>query len=187
MSTISDRATVSVEINSQAAEQRLNQLTANATKFKAALEKALSAGDKQAIKINTKALNEANREIRQLQSSAAIAAKVMQNLDKASPIELKRTMKTLKQSLEQCERGTEEWTKKVAEIKKVKEALADVNKELGNQQTSWKKLAVRFGQWHYSISSAYNAVVKGISGCRPQSRIMPTWIRRWPIRKSLRA
>ena len=164
MSTISDRATVSVEINSQAAEQRLTQLSANAKKFGDALEKALSAGDKQAIKINTKALNDAKREIRQLQSSAAAAASVMQRLDKASPIELRRTLNTLTQSLNQCGRGTEEWTKKVAEIKKVKEALADVNKELGNQQTSWQKLAVRFGQWHYSISSAYNAVVKGISG-----------------------
>ncbi len=83
MSTISDRATVSVEINSQAAEQRLNQLSANANKFGAALEKALATGDKQAIKINTKALNDARREIRQLQSSAAVAASVMQRLDKA--------------------------------------------------------------------------------------------------------
>ncbi len=164
MSTISDRATVDVEINSQAAEQRLNKLTADAKKFNEALEKALSAGDKQAIKNNSKALNSVNKELRLLRSSAAIAASVMQRLDKASPRELKQTLKTLTKSLEYCKRGTEEWAKKVADIRKVKEALSEVNKALGSQESGWKKIASFYQNWYYSITSALSAITKGISG-----------------------
>lgn len=54
--------------------------------------------------------------------------------------------------------------KKVSEIRKVKATLAEVNKELNNQQTSWQKIATRFGQWHYAISSACNTIINGISG-----------------------
>ncbi len=88
----------------------------------------------------------------------------MQNLDKASPIELKRTLRTLTQSLEQCERGTEEWAKKTAEIRKVKETLAEINKELNNQQTAWQKLSGWYNKCYYSISAVLDIGRKAISG-----------------------
>ena len=122
--------TAVLKINGQEAKQTLNALQKQAQDLAVAMRKAMDAGDKKGAEKLRKELDATNNTIKKMQSSTANVTEVMKRLDKATPKELRSTLKTLNAQLATMDRGSAAWNKQTAAIRQVKEQLSQVNAEL---------------------------------------------------------
>ena len=140
MANYNTTANVVLSVNGKQAQQVLSTLQREATNLEKKIAKAATAGDKATMRKLQRELSNTNRMITQLQGSAATADQVLRRLDKASPRELNKTLKTLQSQLNGIQRGTAAWDAHVAKIKAVKEELIKVNATLATQQSRWDKM-----------------------------------------------
>ncbi len=140
MASYNTTAKVVLSVNGRQAQQVLTSLQEEATKLERKLAKAATAGDKASMKKLQRELNSTNRLISQLQGSATTAEQVLRRLDKATPKELQRTLKTLQSQLSGIERGSAAWNDHIAKIRRVKEEISAVNRQLAVQQSRWEKM-----------------------------------------------
>ena len=140
MANYNTTANVVLSVNGKQAQQVLATLQRDAQQLEKKLAKASVAGDKATMKKLQRELNNTKRMIDQLQGSAASADQVLRRLDKASPRELNKTLKTLQSQLSGIQRGTAAWDAHVAKIKAVKAELQKVNATLATQQSRWDKM-----------------------------------------------
>ena len=140
MASYNTTAKVVLLVNGRQAQQVLTSLQAEATKLERKLAKAATAGDKASMKKLQRELNSTNRLISQLQGSATTAEQVLRRLDKATPKELQKTLKTLQSQLGGIERGSAAWNDHITKIRRVKEEISAVNRQLAVQQSRWEKL-----------------------------------------------
>ena len=164
MSINNDTATLTVDINSEQAARRLAELKGRADELRKSISDAMASGKADKVKIDIKAFKDVQREIKQIQADTVTAQEVMKRLDKAAPMELRQTLKTLRRELEFCERGTEAWAKKSEEIRKVKEEIASVNKELSAQQKVTEKATNWIGNLYSAATAAFAGAMKAVSG-----------------------
>lgn len=106
MSNYNTTANVVLSVNGRQAQKVLSSLQEEAQKLERKLAKAASAGDKASMKKLQRELNSTNRLINQLQGSAVTAEQVLRRLDKATPKELQKTLRQLRNELNGIERGT---------------------------------------------------------------------------------
>ena len=66
---LNEQATVTIDINSANAQQRLDTLQKQATNLSAAIKKAYEAGDSKTAKQLTSELKKTNAELKQVQKS----------------------------------------------------------------------------------------------------------------------
>ena len=142
MANYNTSANVVLSVNGRQAEKVLNSLQQEASNLTSKLNKAALAGDKVTMKKLQRELTSTNRLINQMQGSAKTAEQVLNRLDKATPRELQKTLRTLQQQLNGIERGSGAWNKHVEKIKRVKEELSRVNSTLSTQQSKWDKMNV---------------------------------------------
>lgn len=140
MANYSTTANVVLSVNGKQAQQMLSTLQREAQNLEKKLAKAATAGDKATMRKLQRELSNTNRMITQLQGSAATADQVLRRLDKASPKELNKTLKTLQSQLNGIQRGTAAWDAHVAKIKAVKTELQKVNATLATQQSRWDRM-----------------------------------------------
>lgn len=160
MSNYNTTANVVLSVNGRQAQKVLSSLQEEAQKLERKLAKAASAGDKASMKKLQRELNSTNRLINQLQGSAATAEQVLRRLDKATPKELQKTLRQLRNELNGIERGTAAWDAHVAKIKAVKAELERVNETLAEQ----KSLSDRVMDWVNKWQMALVAVGAAITG-----------------------
>ena len=160
MSNFNTTANVVLSVNGRQAQKVLSSLQEEAQKLERKLAKAASAGDKASMKKLQSELNSTNRLINQLQGSAATAEQVLRRLDKATPKELQKTLRQLRNELNGIERGTAAWDAHVAKIKAVKAEIERVNKTLAEQ----KSLSDRVMDWVNKWQMALVAVGAAITG-----------------------
>ena len=104
-----------------------------------------------------KKLKQVNRQIRQMQSDTINVEMAMRRLDKATPRELKMTLKSLTKSLENIERGSEAWNAQIKKIKQVKTELNKVNESM-KEHVSFSKRAINaFNDWGVAIQNGVAA------------------------------
>lgn len=140
MANYSTTANVVLSVNGKQAQQMLSTLQREAQNLEKKIAKAATAGDKATMRKLQRELSNTNRMINQLQGSAATADQVLRRLDKASPKELNKTLKTLQSQLNGIQRGTAAWDAHVAKIKAVKTELQKVNATLATQQSRWDRM-----------------------------------------------
>ena len=158
MSDLNTRATVTLQVNGQQAEQTLQHLKNNALQLESAIAKAAAAGNKTDLKRLRKELTDTKRQIREIESSTMQVEHVLSRLDRATPKELSRTLATLNRQLDYMERGSKAWNAHVEKIKLVKAEIAAVNDELRNQEGFWTRFNRVMNDWQTTIMGAAAAV-----------------------------
>lgn len=158
MSDINTKATVTLQVNGQQAEQTLSQLKSNALQLEAAIAKAAAAGNKADLKKLRKELGDTKKQIREIENSTMQVDNVMRKLDRATPRELQKTLQTLNRQLDYMERGSDAWNAHIEKIKKVKAEIASVNEEIRGQEGWFSRMNRKLNDWQMSIMGAVAAV-----------------------------
>ncbi|MDD7404508.1 MAG: phage tail tape measure protein, partial [Bacteroidales bacterium] len=140
MANYNTTANVVLSVNGRQAQQMLSTLQREASNLEKKIAKAALAGDKATMRKLQRELSNTNRMINQLQGSAASVDQVLRRLDKSSPKELNKALKTLQSELSGIQRGTAAWDAHVAKIKAVKAELQKVNSTLATQQSRWDRM-----------------------------------------------
>lgn len=158
MSDLNTKATVTLQVNGQQAQQTLQNLKNNALQLETAMAKAAAAGNKTDLKRLRKELGNTRRQIRELESSTMQVENVMRRLDKAAPKELNKTLQTLNKQLEYMERGSAAWNGHIEKIRKVKAEIALVSKEMRGQESWFSRMNRVVNDWQTTIMGAAAAL-----------------------------
>ncbi len=158
MANYTSRANVILSVNGKQAQQVLSSLEKDARRLEKQMAAAASAGDKASMKKLQRELNQTNRLMDQLKGDAKSTEHVLSSLDKATPKELNKTLKQLKNELNGIERGTEAWDAHVEKIKAVKEEIRELNEEMNPDEGFWDKLNGYWEKFQLGITAAAAAV-----------------------------
>lgn len=135
---INETATVEVKVNGEEAKQELKSLESIASGLKKELAEAYNAGDKSKIKQVTSELRKTEAQIKTLKRDTTALTEVMNNLDKATPKELRATLTAINKQLNSgyIKRGSTEWKMYQQQAKLVTAELQKIKMET-MEATSW--------------------------------------------------
>lgn len=135
---INETATVEVKVNGEEAKQELKSLESIASGLKKELAEAYNAGDKSKIKQVTSELRKTEAQIKTLKRDTTALTEVMNNLDKATPKELRATLTAINKQLNSgyIKRGSAEWKMYQQQAKLVTAELQKIKMET-METTSW--------------------------------------------------
>lgn len=135
---INETATVEVKVNGEEAKQELKSLESIASGLKKELAEAYNAGDKSKIKQVTSELRKTEAQIKTLKKDTTALTEVMNNLDKATPKELRATLTAINKQLNSgyIKRGSAEWKMYQQQAKLVTAELQKIKMET-METTSW--------------------------------------------------
>ena len=135
---INETATVEVKVNGEEAKQELKSLESIASGLKKELAEAYNAGDKSKIKQVTSELRKTEAQIKTLKKDTTALTEVMNNLDKATPKELRATLTAINKQLNSgyIKRGSAEWKMYQQQAKLVTAELQKIKMET-IETTSW--------------------------------------------------
>src|SRR5574344_753534 len=142
MANYSTTANVVLSVNGKQAQQMLSNLQKEALRLERKLAKAASAGDKASMKKLQRELSSTNKMMQQLQGSTATTEQVLARLDKATPRELQKTLRTLQQQMNGIQRGSKAWDAHIAKIMVVKAEMAKLNASLVTQKSLWERMNI---------------------------------------------
>ena len=163
-------ATVEVRVNGEEAKQELKNLEAIASGLKKELADAYKAGDTSKIKQVTSELRKTETQIKTLKKDTMALTEVMNNLDKATPKELRATLTAINRQLNSgyIKRGSAEWkyyqqqAKLVtAELQKIKTEVQETEGWLtrfNNGLTKWGGLLATGAATITGVSMALNTL-----------------------------
>lgn len=127
-----DIKTIQLLVNSEQAAKRLDDLKSRLVTIKQKKDEAFEKGDATAFALYSKEMTKTQREIAKVETKAQTLTRALHNLDKATPKELRNTIKQLTDELNsgKIQRGSKEWNTLTGAIREAKEALRNVNNEL---------------------------------------------------------
>ena len=157
MSDYTTRAVAQIEVNGNAGPE-LAKLKQRADDFRDAIARAYKEGNDKLAKKLTRELKSTEKEIRNIQSQTANVEMTLRRLDKASPKELRQTLKQMEKDLQKIERGSAAWNTQTRRIKLVKAELDKVNAELKIGEGRWSKFNRILNDWQMTIAGAAAAV-----------------------------
>ena len=160
MANYNTSANIVLTVNGKQAQKMLSQLEKDAKRLEKGIAKAATAGDKATMKRLQRELNSTKKMMEQLKGTANTVDNTLHRLDKATPKELNRALKTLQQQLNGIQRGTPAWDAHVAKIRMVKAELAKVNATLATQKSLWS----RMNGWLNNCQTAIMAVAAAVTG-----------------------
>lgn len=160
MANYTSTANVVLSVNGKQAQQMLSTLERDARRLEKQIAAAAKAGDKATMKKLQRELNQTNRLMDQLKGSSASVDNVLRRLDKATPKELNKALRQLKNELNGIERGTAAWDAQIAKIKAVKAEIDSVNEAMREQES----FSDRFAEWLNKWQMALVAVGAAITG-----------------------
>lgn len=137
-----DIKTVKLVINSDQAQQKLDDINKKLETARQKRAEAFERGDGKALQTYTREVKNLERQTERMQSKAQTVEKVLKSLDKATPKELKKTIKELNRELENgnVERGSEQW-------KTLTRALAEARSELTKIKEESKSSSKIVSDW----------------------------------------
>lgn len=155
-------AKVTVEINDRQAEEKLKSLERKATDLRAKFARATEMGDTKGVQRLNKEITRVNGQIDKLRTRAAGVRAAMQNLDKATPNELRRALKLINQELNsgRVARGSREWNAYVAKLREVKGELRKVQVEMNGvskQESLFSRIRNGVNSWGATAAAAVGA------------------------------
>ena len=144
-----DIKTVKLVINSDQAQQKLDDINKKLETARQKRAEAFERGDGKALQTYTREVKNLERQAERMQSRAQTVGKVLKSLDKATPKELKKTIKELNRELENSnvERGSEQWktlTRALAEARSELAKIKEESKSSGKIVSDWGNRWVGF-------------------------------------------
>lgn len=150
-----DIKTVTLAINSEQAQRKLDEINKRLEEARKKKLEAFERGDGKALQAYAKEIKSLESQSARLQSRASTVTQVLNNLDKATPRELKATIKEINRELNSgsVERNSEQWKvltrglqEANAELKKIKDEQKTAEKSLGGGGLS-KKISKWGNDW----------------------------------------
>lgn len=161
MANYTSTANVVLSVNGKQAQQMLSTLEKDAKRLEKQIAAAAKAGDKATMKKLQRELNNTNRLIDQLKGASASTERILSRLDKATPKELQKALRQLKNELNGIERGTAAWDAHVAKIKAVKAEIDNVNEAMREQQPLSDRVMDWINKWQMALL-AVGAAITGL-------------------------
>ena len=137
--------TVELIINNEKAAKKLTELERQMDIIAQKKEQAMRMGDWDGVKNATREAKKLERQMEGVRSRAESVGKVLANLDKATPKQLQNTIKQIERTLNSgtIERGSKEWQMMTEQLRRCKQQLSDVNKEMSAAGSN----SDRFAKW----------------------------------------
>ena len=159
---IGNTTEVTLNINSQNAKARLEELQKMTGNLTESIKKAYDAGDTKTAKALTAELKKTNKEIADIQKNSDNLAAAMKNLSTATPKELRKTLAAINKELNSgnVARGSKEWQMYNQQLVRVKAELAKINDE----QKAAAPLSQRLGDAFGRMKGLALAAGVGVSG-----------------------
>ena len=122
---MADIKTVQLIVNSEQAKKKLDEINQKLDVAKKKKHDAFLVGDAKGIEVYSKEIKKLETQLKNAQTRGEIIAKTLKNLDKATPNELKATIREVTKELNsgKVARGSKEW-------EKLNDALRECNGEL---------------------------------------------------------
>lgn len=164
---VHDIKTVKLVINSDQAQQKLDDINKRLETARQKRAEAFERGDGKALQTYTREVKKLEQQAERMQSRAQTVEKVLKNLDKATPKELKKTIKEINKELESgsVERGSEQWktltralTEAKTELKKIKEETNAVKIGIDEWGNNWVGFSTIITYINDAFSNALNAI-----------------------------
>jgi TP901 family phage tail tape measure protein len=159
---VNEQANVKVTLNSQEAQRELEALQNEMKRLIALKRKAEQAGDVEGYKRIDKELKKVTRESNKLVREHRDLDRIIKNLSGASINELRDAQRALSSQTSKLNRNTDEYVKKKAQLKLVRQELAKVNAEYRVQQTFLGRAAGAFNKY-FGVITAGLASIAGLS------------------------
>lgn len=157
-------ATVEVRVNGEEAKQELKNLEAIASGLKKELADAYQAGDTSKIKQVTSELRKTEAQIKTLKKDTTALTEVMNNLDKATPKELRATLTAINRQLNSghIKRGSAEWKYYQQQAKLVTAELQKIKTEVQETEGWLSRFNNGFAKWGGLLATGA-ATITGVS------------------------
>lgn len=157
-------ATVEVRVNGEEAKQELKNLETIASGLKKELADAYEAGDTSKIKQVTSELRKTEAQIKTLKKDTTALTEVMNNLDKATPKELRATLRAINRQLNSghIKRGSAEWKYYQQQAKLVTTELQKIKTEVQETEGWLTRFNSGFSKWGGLLATGA-ATITGVS------------------------
>lgn len=157
-------ATVEVRVNGEEAKQELKNLETIASGLKKELADAYQAGDTSKIKQVTSELRKTEAQIKTLKKDTTALTEVMNNLDKATPKELRATLTAINRQLNSghIKRGSAEWKYYQQQAKLVTAELQMIKTEVQETEGWLSRFNNGFAKWGGLLATGA-ATITGVS------------------------
>lgn len=157
-------ATVEVRVNGEEAKQELKNLETIASGLKKELANAYQAGDTSKIKQVTSELRKTEAQIKTLKKDTTALTEVMNNLDKATPKELRATLTAINRQLNSghIKRGSAEWKYYQQQAKLVTAELQKIKAEVQETEGWLSRFNNGFAKWGGLLATGA-ATITGVS------------------------
>lgn len=141
--------TVELIINNEKARKKLSELEQDFAKVVKKKDEALAMGDWDGVKKATAEAKKLERQMDGVRTRAESVGKVLANLDKATPKQLQNTIKQIERSLNSgtIERGSKEWRTMTEQLRRCKQQLSDVRREMDAAGSSSDRFAAWGQKW----------------------------------------
>lgn len=161
MANYTSTANVVLSVNGKQAQQMLSSLEKDAKRLERQIAAASKAGDKASMKKLQRELNQTNRLMDQLKGASASTERILSRLDKATPKELNKALRQLKNELNGIERGTAAWDAQIAKIKAVRAEIDNVNDAMREGDSLSDRVAEWLNKWQMALV-AVGAAITGL-------------------------
>lgn len=168
-----DVKTVTLTINAEQARAKLNDLAARLDTLKQKREEALNKGNADGLKTYTQEIKRIENQMARINTRANTVERTLKSLDKATPNELKKTIKEIGKELNSgnVERGSREWNTLTEALKKAKAELNKINTEQKAAESSfgsnfgkkWAGLTTIIEQAQSAFSSAMSSAMNYVN------------------------
>lgn len=153
---INDKATVSLFVNGEQAEDAMKRLKARAAELKEEIQKAEDANNpKEANKLRRE-LDRVTKEFNKTESAAKGTGIVLDNLSNSSIYGLKNALKYLQKELKMTKPDTQAWNDYAEQIKEVQARINELNGEFEEKRSLWD----RFKDWSESAWPALDLLTQ---------------------------
>ena len=143
--------TVTLAINSEQAQRKLDEINKKLEKARKKKSEAFDRGDGKALQAYAKEIKSLEAQSARLQSRASTVKKVLENLDKATPRELKATIKEINRELNSgsVKRGEKQWKELTRALQETKAELKKISDEQKAAESSfgWGGLSKKISDW----------------------------------------
>ena len=165
-----DIKTVTLTINSEQAQRKLDDINRRLEQARIKRQDAFDRGDGKALQAYAKEIKSLETQATRLSSRAQTVEKVLRSLDSATPKELKATIKEINRELNSgnVERGSEQWQVLTRSLQAANGELQKIKKEqkaassadfLTNIGDKWQGVAVVFD----SIASKFSVLKQAMA------------------------
>jgi len=156
-----EQANVKVTLNSQEAQRELENLQGKMKRLIALKKKAEEQGDVQGYKRIDGELKKVNREANKLVREHQDLDRIIKNISGASINDLRKAQRALTAQTNKLNRNTDEYVKKKAQLKLVRNEIAKVNAEYRSQGSFISRAATGLNKY-FSIITAGAASFAGL-------------------------